>query len=446
MKLGLPTGQLGGARGWAAVLPGPVNADLALAVGATGVARHQSLPLTEVRRQVDLREQQIVTAVRAEQVWLHVVSLPATDPKELRQMLELQLDTLSPLPVEELVCGFEPLSRTPTATRLLVGFARKSDVNERVTALEEQDLPASVVSVDVLAVFHQYRQPADGKLQALVYVTETATSVVVYGDESPLQVRSLVAGEQAKVVDELRRALLGAQAATGTAEMGAVTFLADSEARRGAVEALGGEWGLGAVVAVAGKPLASDLCLAAAGAGARLNLLPDEWRDRRRSAGRRQLLLRVAVGVGVLYLVALVAALVLIAWRQSQVTQVALAIQQQRPAHDSARELRSTLMAMQGQLDTKYSVLEVLRTISELMPDSVKLTGLNFKKEQNVSLRGQTPSAVMANDFIGRLEKNALFASVKTVSVRTEGNLTKFEVVCSLKSAATAAPATRGPK
>jgi hypothetical protein len=55
----------------------------------------------------------------------------------------------------------------------------------------------------------------------------------------------------------------------------------------------------------------------------------------------------------------------------------------------------------------------------------------------------------MANDFISRLEKNALFAGVKTVSVRTEGNLTKFEVVCSLKSAVIgtpAAPVTKGPK
>jgi hypothetical protein len=42
---------------------------------------------------------------------------------------------------------------------------------------------------------------------------------------------------------------------------------------------------------------------------------------------------------------------------------------------------------------------------------------------------------VQANEYIGRLEACPLFTSVKTVSVRTEGNLTKFEVVCVLKSA-----------
>jgi Tfp pilus assembly protein PilN len=435
MNLRFGTNKIGGPRGWAAVLPNGATAEVAVVVGTTGVARHLRLPLPEVRTQVNPGEQQIVTAIGGEQVTLQVVALPATDPRELRQMLELQLDTLSPLPTEELVYSYESLAQTATGTRLLVGLARKGAVNERVAALEEQGLPATVVGVDMLAVFRKRHQPADGRLHVLVYVTGTGINVVAYVDEQPLQVRSLMTGDNSQVVDDVRRALLAAQTMSAARELGTVTFLADTEERRATVEELKTEWGSGAIAEVAGSPLATDLCLTTAAQGeARLNLLPGEWRERRRSAGRRQVLLTAAVGIGVLYVLALVGALVLIAWRQSQVRGLAVAVQQQRPAHDATRDLRGTLLAMQAQLDTKYSGLEVLRTISDLLPESVKLTGFNFKKEQNVSLRGQATSAMMANDFISRLEKSALFSNVKTVSVRTEGNLTKFEIIGTLRS------------
>jgi hypothetical protein len=85
----------------------------------------------------------------------------------------------------------------------------------------------------------------------------------------------------------------------------------------------------------------------------------------------------------------------------------------------------------------------VLREVSQLQPDQLKLSGFGFKKDQSVSLRGQATSAINANEFISRLEKCPLFSAVKTVSVRTEGGLTKFEVVCTLASAGVGS-ATKG--
>jgi len=63
-----------------------------------------------------------------------------------------------------------------------------------------------------------------------------------------------------------------------------------------------------------------------------------------------------------------------------------------------------------------------------------------------VKLRGQTAAATTATDFISRLEKCDLFSKVTTGSMRSDpggGGLTKFDVVCSLKSGA-GAP-TAGP-
>ena len=47
----------------------------------------------------------------ADKVFLRVVQIPKSDPAETQSMLELQLEKLSPLPVAQVVWGFELLQR-----------------------------------------------------------------------------------------------------------------------------------------------------------------------------------------------------------------------------------------------------------------------------------------------------------------------------------------------
>jgi hypothetical protein len=101
---------------------------------------------------------------------------------------------------------------------------------------------------------------------------------------------------------------------------------------------------------------------------------------------------------------------------------------------------------MQKQLDTKFSALEVLREVAVEMPENVKLNGFTFKKDESVTLRAQAQTATLATEFISRLEKQTeMFSKVNAGSMRTEPGtgLTKFDVVCNLKSAA-AVPTTGG--
>lgn len=415
-------------RGWAAVVPGSVAV---AAVGPDGGA------LSVTREQVNPGDYRLVTAVAGEDVWFHVLSLPTSEAKEVRQMLDLQMDSLTPLPLEDVVTGHEVLAVNGGESRVLVAVARKSAVNERVAALEAEGLPVEVVGVDVLAIWRGCREAgalaADEKLNAFVYLTATTAQIVVYSGGEPRAIRVVMAGagEHDLLIAELQRTLLSLESATGV-----VTFATWDDELRSVAEQLRQRWpGMAECLAV-GKvpgPLAC-LCRAAAVEGA-LNLLPEEWRERRSRAQRRALMVRAGAIAGVVYAVGLAVFLVAMLVQQSRVARVKSETAQLRPQYTAARQLHSTLVAMQLQLDDKYSALEVLREVSQLMPESLKLTGFTFKKDQTVTLRGQTPAAGTANEFIGRLERCAMFGAVKTVSVRTEGNLTKFEVVGTLKSA-----------
>lgn len=128
----------------------------------------------------------------------------------------------------------------------------------------------------------------------------------------------------------------------------------------------------------------------------------------------------------------------LVCWRpgklkptESQTTfnDTAVAIRPPGQLHDS-------LVAMQKQLDTKYSVLEVLREVVSAMPEGVKMNYFVFKKDNTVTIRGQAPNGT-DTDFVSGLEKSAMFSKVATGQSRKDPatSLTRFEIVCTLKSA-----------
>jgi type II secretory pathway component PulL len=407
----------------------------------------------KLHQQFDPREHRIVTAIGCEEVLCETLQLPTIDPSELRQMLDLQIDNLSPLPTEEIVYGFEPLDVADGRSRVLVAIARKEAVNERVAALEAAGLPAEIVTVDALAMFRALCQrqlvPVDDKLNTIVLLGTAAAHLVVYRQTQPVVVRSLLLGAEAlgtvegqtAVREELQRTLVAAETFTSHCLCGRVTFVAFHENVDAAAKALAGNCGLPAECLSDGVVPSPALSLCLEGAALadrpRLNLLPNEWHQRRRHARLRRRVVRGAIALAVVYLVALVMFLILLALRRAELRNLQNQIGSQQKPYAEARQLHTKLVAMQKQLDTNYSALEILREVSVLKPDGLSFTSLVFRKDQTLTLRGQAPSANTVNDFIGRMEKCALFFNVKTLSERTESGtgLTRFEILCSLQPA-----------
>jgi type II secretory pathway component PulL len=458
-------------RGWAAIFfgetalelattrPAGVNIDRQAAAslpaeeGAEPQAR-LAAAVQQLRPQVDPREHHIVTAISGEDVLCQMVRLPTTDPNELKQMLDLQIDNLTPLPVDEMVYSFESQEQTSTETRLLVAMASKARVNERVAVLEAAGLPPAVVAIDTLAVFRELVRrnllPSDENLNALVLISPTAANILVHSRGNLIAMRSLMISgiaepeAQSAVKEELQRTLVAAEIEQPGSETGRVTFATWNEALRAGVGELAQAWGANAEFLSNGSsPVPSvSVCLETARAGAtRLNLLPDEWRERRRAAKLRRTLIRGGIAVGAAYLLVLVVGLAVMAIQNARVSGVTNKIKALHGQYVEAKTLQKTLVAMQKQLDTKFSALEVLRETSLLMPDNVKLNGFLFKKDDAITLRAQAQSAALATEYISRLEKSELFSKVATGSMRSEpgSGLTKFDVVCTLKSAAPAA-------
>jgi type II secretory pathway component PulL len=452
-----PWAKLRPARGWAGVFFGPAELQVATVPPANESDRapqESTIPLPaepadlsaqwqaaaqSLRQQIQPEQSQIVTAIGGEDVLCQIQQFPTADPAELRQMLDLQLDNLTPLPAEEVVYSFEALGTADGQTRVLVAIARKDAVNQRVAPLEAAGLPVAVVTVDALAVFRALveRQalPADDRQNVAVIVTPTAANVVVFSRALPVAIRSVALPADGQIAEELRRSLLSLDAGGVTAEPGSVTVVNVNAVTRALAEELAGSCGAALMGEEAVPSPALSLCLAPE--AGRLNLLPDEWRERRRQARLRRDLIRGGMALAAVYVVALAVFGVVLIWRRAQLNGVRTEISRLQPEFRRARDTHNEMMAMQRQLDTKYSALEVLREVSGQLADPVKLSAFVFKKDQKVTLRGQAQTAGAALEYVDRLQKCELFAGVKTVSMSTPaaGGLTKFEVDCRLQTA-----------
>jgi Tfp pilus assembly protein PilN len=419
--------------------------------GAENTTLQWQVAAQSLRRQFNPDEHRVVTSINCEDVLCQTLRLPATAPAELKQMLDLQIDNITPLPLEEIVYSFEPLESFDGETRVLVAIAPKETVNERVAALESAGLAPEIVSVDTLTMFHALSKrnalPTDDRLNVLVILNPTAANVIVHSQSVPLALRSIVlsaeavhsAEDESLLREELQRTLVATQAENPQRGVGTVTFLTQDEGLKSLAErvSVGLSTASGFLTNGAVPSPAMSLCLQyAAEAPMPLNLLPDEWRTKRRAAAFRQRLIRGAIAVGAVYVLILAVFLTLLAVRVSRLHGVEKEVRSLQGRFMRARQTQGELVTMRKQLDTKYSALEVLREITMLMPDNVRLSEFAFKKDQTVGLKGQAPSAAVSDDFLSKLEKSELFANVTPNRSSTEaGGLTKFDLVCTLKTA-----------
>src|SRR5438132_3204596 len=96
----------------------------------------------------------------ADKVFLRVVQIPKSDPAEMQAMLELQLEKLSPLPVAQVVWGFELLPPAPVADTMttlegemqtaIVIIVARAQVEEFLGQLETQEYLADRLELPLL--------------------------------------------------------------------------------------------------------------------------------------------------------------------------------------------------------------------------------------------------------------------------------------------------------
>jgi len=416
-------------------------------------------------RSVAARGMPVSASLRSADAFCRLVTLPTAAEAELRPMLEMQLENLSPLPTEQVVSGFEVIRKTEKQSDLLVAIARRDAVVERLELLRQAGLAVETLDLDTLAVlgFLGHEKPLREKeLAALALVAlegDTATLLLVHDNQPhsimavPLGGGASVADTAAQIGNELRLAQTAVQALRPEAAWPVVRVLQRSaEGTPGAKLAPQAfAAALADQIGVPCEPLdlserqraglgAVGLCVRAASGRARMNLVPAEYLAERRRLARKQQFKLAAIALAALYGAIIVIAAAAFVYQLNQLGGLEDDAEALKVPYDRAVALQADLRVLQEYVSNRSLPLEILAELQKLKPDAVCLTEFQFADGEQATLSGYASSASVVSDFEAKLQKSSFFPGGTTLSPLTNqkvaGNVVvRFTIQCKIKKA-----------
>ena len=396
------------------------------------------------------------------QMLMRVVDLPTTDPVEMADMIQLQVDQFSPFPEDRMAISYEVLRATETACLVLIAAVPKEQIESLGKLCHAAGLTILRIDVEIMGWWRLLADygaiPAQGR--HLLLLLEPSGGAWIAVQDGLLQAVKAISPMEGLTPEEYVEELAG--------DMGALIVSLDLE--RGVIPVGGLDcWSrdldttvivarlqqeLGQAVRLQSlevlPPLSEGLArrmfnppfaahVRARGIQAVLDLVPSSWRTAETSQlFKKRLILAVGVVIG-LWLVGVVGFVIGFQWNRLHLNRIeARLVELQKPAED-VRSLQRQVHSFETYLDRQHSALECLREISAVLPKDVDLNSFQFKKGKTVSLRGEARTVEPIYDFKKSLDKSTLFKSIEMGSTqpskRKDITVQTFQMNVQLKEA-----------
>ncbi len=403
-----------------------------------------SLPAAAASIAKQLAHRPTLLVIPASRAIQRILAVPSTDEVEIAGIVELQLETLSPFPVETLLHSFEILQKNNGSSRVLVALTPRKAVEAAGVPFRQRGLSFSRVTLSTFewwqTLFRQRLIPAQGRHLVFIaspdgcefFVTEAGIPLLMRAlPRPPTQPPEAFAAEAA---DELSYSLTALSLEYGETPIADATLFAEPDAlplanalRTRLAIPLREEPTPGRLAELAAKREAED-------PPPHFDLTPTEWREEERQRQFRNRLASATIG-GLLLWTLLIAALE--GWTRLQENRIARLAQEldavRRPAQE-VRDLISRVEALSRYRDTTYSALECLREISLLMPQGVELRQYKFEKGRAITLSGEAPASQPIYDFKKALDTSSFFRFQKRLENPTRvGGRENFRMAIALR-------------
>lgn len=343
----------------------------------------------------------------AEKVFLRVVQLPKADAAETQSMIELQLEKISPLPVNQVVWSYEvfpyiarggasdhlnPHAAGEQQTVVVIMVAR-NHVEEFLGQLESQGYVADRLELPLLDELRSTQVRDNGAWVFPGIGGHAGVCMVAWWYEGVLQnltLLNLPAGEAR--APALREQL--AQTAWAGEMEGWLT--ADPRFHLVADEAIATEWlphfdpnaAVEVVPPLAPQALAALTARRVATTPATTNLLPPEYAKRYKQQFVDRLWMRSLGAILLLYIFGVVIYIGLVqfaSYRFDSTQTVARGLSIQ---YTNALQLKEKLRVLQETLELQYAALECYKAIADKMPAELTLDSMRFDRGQQVTYFG----------------------------------------------------------
>jgi hypothetical protein len=332
----------------------------------------------------------IVLALPVELVLAQRFRLPTTDPAEFIDMVRIQIEKAMPYSTEEMTTDSEIISQSEEGSAVSAVAVHNEKLSELAAPLISRGVIPSQVTV--YASHRGATHAPEGT--ALFIYPENESIVCAITEEGKLSfTRTLDGADPLQLQRDLPQLALSAELQGINASSPRIFLAENLYELRETVEGIFAT--TAELVAVEVPP-----------AEARLNLLPESWRQRRAQLARlkqwRKRLLIAACAYAGLLLLFLAYFVVL----RVQVNRLDRRISRDAPRTDFVRTTEARWKALAPAIDPHYYPIEVLLHLFESLPSpDVRITAFNQSARQ-ISIDGEANSAALAYQFADKVKKH----------------------------------------
>lgn len=384
----------------------------------------------------------VAVSIPSDQVLIRVMTLPTSDEEEIAGMVKLQIDKVSPFPVENMVIAHEVLSCSADEV-LVAALAAKREVIERAgnMLLSSKIVP---VRIDVNALVW-WRLLKDsplvdaGREEVYIIYAWNSCEVIVARNALPIAFRSFLRGkDQAQsdyisdICDEIGYAVMSLEIGHGQLSGLGVLLLSSDESACSDFQSKISQFCRGGFRYAQLSEL-GDLAAGVASRtaeGVSLDLTPPDIVEKRRKKFMRKRFLKggaVFLGCWLLVLSVMYGGLFVQNLRLSRLRKSIDAIKNEA---SEVRDLRRKVNTISLYVDRSRSALECLREMALLKPEGIDLAVFNYRKGEAVRISGEAGDVNIVYEFKKSLDSSSLFKDVQLDGPRRIKNRELFDIDC----------------
>ena len=380
-------------------------------------------------------------------VFLRVIQLPKADLAETQSMIDLQLEKLSPVPVAQVVWGFDLVpTAEPDMQTAVVIIVPRSEIDAYLASLEAQGFSADRLELPFIDQLRATKPDEDG-----VWIYPAGNGVAescliawwYHGTLRNLSMIHLPAlGDKASALQHQLAQMTWAGELEGwLTSPPRYHLVADPDRAEAWRNYFSAEQPLEVAPSVTPTELAGLTARRSVAGEPRTNLLPPEYSARYKQQFVDRLWMRSLGAVLAIYCIlagAYVGWVQVEKWRFNSVEGQVAAL---GPTYTNVVQIKERVRIMQEQLALQYAALECYRAIAETLPSELTLDSLNFDRGQKLTLTGSAASADLPkvlefNDQLMRVrvKDGPLFSAVDPPQQNTgPNNQIRWRFSCDLK-------------
>lgn len=360
-------------------------------------------------------------------------TIPSTEPDIISDSIRLQMETFAPTSGDDLEVSYEIISQENDATSVIAVAVPMATLDEISQAASASGLSITRIDSTSLALLHTFleQNPSIPTSSAILFASQSGRyDLTILANKKPILIRTL-GTDPGSIPREFCLSLADIPS-TPTQIIIASESLPDFSAT---------------LTTLTNIPTTHIPFNCTTNPSIRdktpnvLNLIPNIWYERDRASARHGQFLTIVCAAFTIWLVFILAYIFAPKIIEKRIKSINVATSKIAPSYQSVADVRTKVRIIRAYGDRSLSLLEILRELSQKMPESVTFSSISYDKGGTIAEDGKTiagnfkisgiaPDSQSILDFKDLLDDSDIFSQAKLTgpSRDAKNNRYRFEL------------------